>query len=112
LPFVSSCGARPDVALAPAVIATAAWRSRMARRLGDALPDDDRQLRAAVWRLMRPMLSPRLVELNAEAFLATDSPETTVDLAGHRGESSLEDLDLGDEAVVVGRSTGLVASRS
>ena len=37
---------------------------------------------------MRPMLSPRLVELNADAFLADGGTEKTVDLAAHRGESA------------------------
>ena len=72
----------------------------MARRLGDALPDGDRPLRAAVWTLMRPMLSPRLAALNAEAFLEDNATDTTVDLAAHRGESSLDELDLGDDAPV------------
>jgi hypothetical protein len=30
------------------------------------------------------MLSPALVELNRDAFVASESPETTVDLDGHR----------------------------
>jgi hypothetical protein len=70
---------------------------RMARRLGDALPDGDHALRAAVWMLMRPMLSPRLASLNADAFLHGEC-ETTVDLAAHRGETTLDDLDLDDGA--------------
>jgi hypothetical protein len=43
------------------------------------------------------MLSPRLAALHADAFVADDAADTTVDLAAHRGESTLEDLDLGDE---------------
>jgi hypothetical protein len=71
---------------------------RMARRLGEALPDGDHALRTAVWTLMRPMLSPRLAELNADAFTDRDEHETTVDLAAHRGESTLDELDLELEA--------------
>ena len=76
---------------------TALGADRMARRLGEALPDGDHQLRAAVWTLMRPMLSPRLATLNAAAFVADDESETTVDLDAHRGETTLDELDLGDE---------------
>ena len=49
---------------------------------------------------MRPILSPRLAALNAEAFLEDNATDTTVDLAAHRGESSLDELDLGDDAPV------------
>jgi hypothetical protein len=67
---------------------------RMARKLGDALPGGDSALRASVWELMRPMLSPALVSLNRDAFVTQDDCETTVDLAGRHGASSLDDLDL------------------
>ncbi|MGO9819530.1 MAG: hypothetical protein ACLPTJ_02615 [Solirubrobacteraceae bacterium] len=73
---------------------------RMASKLRDALPGGDRALRAAVWQFMRPMLSPSLVALNRDAFVVNDSPETTVDLDGHRAPSDLQELDLGDEPVV------------
>ena len=76
---------------------TALGADRMARRLGNALPDGDRPLRAAVWTLMRPLLSPRLATLHAGAFLTHEGVDATVDLAAHRAESTLEDLDLGDE---------------
>src|SRR4051794_6656218 len=76
---------------------TALGADRMARRLADALPDGDAPLRAAVWTLMRPMLSPRLAALHAETFVTRDRAETTVDLTAHRGESTLDDLDLGDD---------------
>jgi hypothetical protein len=79
---------------------TALGADRMARRLGEALPDGDPPLRAAVWTLVRPMLSPRLVALYAEAFVENNAVDTTVDLAAHRGESTLDDLDLGDEEPV------------
>jgi hypothetical protein len=68
----------------------------MARRLADALPDGDGPLRAAVWTLMRPLLSPRLAALHADAFVTDDETQTTVDLAAHRGDSTLDELDLDD----------------
>jgi hypothetical protein len=70
---------------------------RMARRLRDALPGAADDLRAALWEFMRPMLSPTLVALNRDTFLTDAALETTVDLAAHRAESPLEDLDLGDD---------------
>jgi hypothetical protein len=69
---------------------------RMARKLADALPSGDGTLRASVWELLRPMLSPALVALNRDAFLVLDQWETTVDLAGYRAGSSLDDLDLNE----------------
>src|SRR3954447_21405812 len=69
---------------------------RMARRLRDALPGGQHPLRAAVWEFLRPMLSPRLAELHRDAFVLDDGPQSTVDLDAHRGESSLQDLDLGE----------------
>ena len=73
---------------------TALGADRMARRLHEALNDAEHPLRGAVWT---PMLSPRLAALNADAFVAVDVTTTTVDLATHRGESTLDDLALGDE---------------
>jgi ParB-like chromosome segregation protein Spo0J len=67
---------------------------RMARKIGDALPGGDSALRASVWELMRPMLSPALVSLNRDAFVVQGECETTVDLAGREAASSLDDLDL------------------
>ncbi|HEY6395931.1 MAG TPA: hypothetical protein VIX82_00610, partial [Solirubrobacteraceae bacterium] len=67
---------------------------RMARKLRDALPGGDGALRASVWELMRPMLSPALVALHRNAFVIQDECETTVDLAGRHAATSLEDLDL------------------
>ncbi len=67
---------------------------RMARKLRDALPGGDGALRARVWELMRPMLSPALVALNRDGFVVEDEAETTVDLAGRHTASSLDDLDL------------------
>jgi hypothetical protein len=66
----------------------------MARKLGDALPGGESAMRASVWELMRPMLSPALVVLNRDAFVIRDECETTVDLAGRHAVSSLDDLDL------------------
>jgi hypothetical protein len=42
------------------------------------------------------MLSPTLVARNRDTFILDDAPESTVELARHRAESALEDLDLGD----------------
>jgi hypothetical protein len=53
-------------------------------------------LRTAVWNFVRPMLSPRLAELHRDAFVSDDGPGSSVDLAAHRGESRLEDLDIGE----------------
>jgi hypothetical protein len=72
---------------------------RMARNLADALPGGRNPLRTAIWEFLRPMLSPRLATLNRNAFVFDQSLETTVELAAHRGDSDLADLDLdlGDE---------------
>jgi len=72
-------------------------RERMARKLSDALPGGAPPLRTAIWEFMRPMLSPALAELNRDAFVI-DEAHTSVDLDKHRGDSPLEDLDLGDAA--------------
>ena len=70
----------------------------MARKLRDALPGGDDALRVGVWQLMRPMISPALVELNRDAFVVNESTETTVDLDSHRAASDLDELALDDEA--------------
>jgi hypothetical protein len=70
---------------------------RMTRKLTDALPGGHNPLRAAVWEFLRPMLSPRLAALHRDTFVYDESVQTTVELAAHRGESDLADLDLGDE---------------
>ena len=67
---------------------------RMARKLQDALPGGQNPLRAAVWEFLRPMLSPRLAALHRDAFVFDESLATTVELAAHRAESDLADLDL------------------
>ena len=46
---------------------------------------------------MRPILSPRLIELNKDAFVFDDGVESSVDLATHRADSDLDDLELGDD---------------
>jgi hypothetical protein len=69
---------------------------RMARKLRDAVPGGEGALRAGLWELMRPMLSPGLVALNRDVFVIQDECETTVNLAGRDAASSLEDLDLGE----------------
>jgi hypothetical protein len=73
---------------------------RMARKLRDTLAGGDQPLRAALWAFMRPILSPRLVELNKDAFVFDDGVESSVDLAAHRADSDLDDLELGDDAAV------------
>ena len=77
---------------------------RMSRKLHEALPGGEEPLRSAVWAFLRPMLSPRLAELHRDAFVIDNGKCSTVDLAAHRGDSSLDDLDLGldEEAVVAG----------
>jgi len=70
---------------------------RMARRLRDALPGGEQPLRAAVWAFMRPILSPRLVELNKDAFVFDGGVESSVDLDAQRADSDLDELDLGDD---------------
>jgi len=70
---------------------------RMARKLADALPGGSNPLRAAVWGFLRPMLSPRLAALHHDTFVLDKPVETTVELAAHRSESDLADLDLPDD---------------
>ena len=69
----------------------------MARKLRDALPGGEGALRAAVWAFIRPMLSPALVELIRDVFVAVERAETTVDLAGYRAASDLDELAFDDE---------------
>jgi hypothetical protein len=63
----------------------------------DALPGGEQPLRAALWAFMRPILSPRLVELNKDAFVFDGGVESRVDLDAHRADSDLDDLDLGED---------------
>jgi hypothetical protein len=70
---------------------------RMALKLRDALPGGEQPLRAALWAFMRPILSPRLVELNKDAFVFDGGVESSVDLDAHRADSDLDELDLGDD---------------
>jgi hypothetical protein len=70
--------------------------ARMARKLRDALPGGQHPLRSAVWDFVRPILSPRLAELHRDAFVLDDGPQSSVDLAAHRSESTLEALDIGE----------------
>ena len=70
---------------------------RIARKIRDAIPGGDNDLRSAVWDFMRPMLSPALVDLNRDAFVIEDAIKTTVDLASRHAVSSLDDVNL-DEA--------------
>jgi hypothetical protein len=70
----------------------------MGRKLGDALPGGDEPMRAAVWALLRPILSPRLTALNRDAFVPDADIESTVDVAAHRADADLDDLDLGSDS--------------
>ncbi len=70
---------------------------RVARKLQRALPEGSSELRTAVWELIRPMLSPHLAELNRDAFLSDDTLAPAADLAAHRAESALADVDLGEQ---------------
>jgi hypothetical protein len=72
-------------------------RERIARKLSDALPGGENSLRAAVWEFMRPMLSPNLAQLNRDAFVLDEPLRSTVRLEEHRGDSDLDELDLGDD---------------
>jgi hypothetical protein len=64
----------------------------------------DAPLREALWGFLRPMLSPRLAELHRDAFVVDEADVSTVDLAAYRGDSSLNDLDLGcDEGTPAAR---------
>jgi len=69
----------------------------MARKLQDALPGGENPLRAAVWDFVRPFLSPNLVQLNRDAFVLDQPQQSTVRLDEHRGDSNLDELDLGDD---------------
>lgn len=75
-------------------------RERMAGKLQAALPGGEGPLREAAWKLMAPMLSPRLRELHRDSFVSGPD-ESTVDLAAHRASSDLSDLDLGDDETEV-----------
>ena len=70
----------------------------MARKLRDALPGGEDALRAAVWELMRPMLSPTLVTLSRDAFVLGERIETAVDLEAHRASSDLDEFALDEES--------------
>jgi hypothetical protein len=71
---------------------------RIARRLRDALPGGDESLRGAVWTFLRRILSPRLTALNRDGFVPDAGIESTVDLAAHRADADLDELDLGDDS--------------
>jgi hypothetical protein len=75
-------------------------RKRMESHLRDALPGGDHPGRKALWELVRPVLSPLLVDMHKASFV-TDTPASTADLAAHRASSDLADLDLGDDAIAV-----------
>ena len=74
----------------------------MARKLADTLPGGANPLRGTVWDFLRPMLSPRLAALRRDTFVFDQPLETTVELAAHRSESELADLELGDDPDGIG----------
>jgi hypothetical protein len=47
---------------------------------------------------MRPILSHALVELNRGDFVQDNTCHSTVSLERHRADSSLEEIDLDDDA--------------
>jgi hypothetical protein len=69
---------------------------RMARKLRRP-PGGGQSLRAALWAFLRPILSPRLVELNKDPFVFDTGIESSVDLDTHRADSNLDELDLDDD---------------
>jgi hypothetical protein len=71
-------------------------QQRMARPLREALPGGDHPARRALWELMRPVLSPALIDRHREAFVS-DPVAATVDLDAHRRDSDLAAIDLGEE---------------
>ena len=73
-------------------------RERMSRKLDEALPGGDDPLRDALWTFLRPMLSPRLAELHRDTFVTEQTERSTVDLAAHRADTSLDDLELGESS--------------
>ena len=62
---------------------------RMARMLRDALPGGEHPLRAALCAFLRPIRSPRLVELNKDRFVFDGGIGSSVDLDTHRADSDL-----------------------
>ncbi len=71
--------------------------ARIARKIQRALPEGSNELRTALWELVRPMLSPRLADLHRDAFITDDTLAPAADLAAHRAERALADVDLGEE---------------
>jgi len=67
----------------------------MARKLRGALPGGEQPLRATVWAFMRPILSPRLVALNKDAFVCDAGIESSV--GDHRADSTHDELDLDED---------------
>ena len=76
---------------------TALGTDRITRQLQGALPAGQSPLRNAVWAFMRPMLSPRLAEINKDDFIPDDTLAPPIDLDAARADSDLSDIDLGEE---------------
>ena len=68
---------------------------RMARKLRGALSGGEQPLRATVWAFMRPILSPRLVALNKDAFVCDAGIESSV--GDRRADSTHDELDLDED---------------
>ena len=47
---------------------------------------------------MRPILSPNLAQLNRDAFVLAQPPQSTVRLDEHGVDCELAELDLGEDA--------------
>ena len=70
---------------------------RMTRHLDAALRPPTRcEPRSGA--LLRPMLSPSLIDLNRDSFAPDEAVETTVDLETHRRDALLSDINLGCDA--------------
>lgn len=79
-------------------VTKALGRQRMESHLREALPGGDHPGRRALWELVRPALSPLLVDMHRASFMS-ETPPSTADLDARRASSDLADVDLGDEAL-------------
>ena len=71
----------------------------MARKLRDALPGGEHAAaRRRVGVHAADALPRAWPPLHRDAFVIDEAIDTTVDLAAHRGDSALDDLDLDDTA--------------
>lgn len=68
---------------------------RPARKLADRRRAGANPSGAAVGERLRPMLPPQLATLHRDAFVFDERVQSSVEVAAHRGESDLADLDPG-----------------